>query len=440
MKPVVALVGRPNVGKSALFNRIAQRRLSIVEDIPGVTRDRVYADAEWAGTDFVVIDTGGFEVHSKDLSAQVREQAEAAIREADAVVFVVDGKDGLTAADWDIAQIIRSGDMPSLLAVNKSDTNRAQDNVNEFYELGLGEPYLVSAVHGNGVGDLLDAILEKLPAGSTEEDVPDEGESIRLAIVGRPNVGKSSLVNALTGSSRMIVSDIPGTTRDAIDVQWNAAGHSFLLIDTAGLRRKGKIEEQLERTSAARSLKAVDRSDVALILLDPTEGVLEQDKRIAGYAHREGKGSVLLVNKADLVTSNPKAIEKFTQEIRTKINFLSYAPVIYISAKTGDSLDKIPDTVAKVYRACSKSIKTADLNRVMQDAVRVSPPPSQRGKQLKVFYGTQIKVKPPTFLFFVNNADLISDSYQRYLEDRLRAAFDLEGTPIRFHWRSRERE
>jgi len=444
MKPVVALVGRPNVGKSALFNRIVQKRVSIVEDIPGVTRDRVYADAEWAGKDFVLIDTGGFEVAGKDMSQQIRAQAEAAINEADVVVLVVDGRDGPTSDDFDVAQIIRSGKRPVVLAVNKVDNpERSASIIAEFYELGLGEPMPVSSIHGMGVGDLLDATNNALPEEHEAAPIMTGGEPsdetlVRVAIVGRPNVGKSSLVNALTQQDRMIVSDIPGTTRDAVDVRWDAGDSSYVLIDTAGLRRKSKIGEQLEKYSANRSLKAIDRCDVALIMLDASEGVLEQDKKVAGYAVRQGKACIILVNKWDMVDPDENDQTWYAAMVKSRINFLSFAPVVFISARTGMNLDRIPDAIDRAYQAYTINVRTADLNRVIQDAVRVSPPPSRNGKQLKVFYGTQVNTKAPAFLFFVNQSELITDPYQRYVEDRLRGVFPLEGTPVRLVWRSRE--
>ncbi len=435
MKPVVALVGRPNVGKSALFNRISQRQASIVESIPGVTRDRVYSDAEWTSHEFVIVDTGGFEVDARDLSKLVREQALAAMREADVIILVVDARAGVLPADSEVAQVVRSGSKPVIVAANKADNLPEMKSSTEFYELGFGEPVPVSAVHGKGVGDLLDRVVELLPEEEPEEDA---GEFVRVAIVGRPNVGKSSLVNALVGGERMIVSELPGTTRDAVDVEWVADDRRYLLIDTAGLRRKGKVEARVEKYSIARSLKAIDRSDVALIMLDATEGVLEQDKRIAGYALRQGKACMLLVNKWDLVEDKDTMAKALTAEIRRKINFLQFAPIELISARTGLHLSMLPNAIEKAYSSYSREIQTSLLNRVMQDAVGVSPPPSVSGKQFKVFYGTQVKTKPPVFLIFVNDQRLVTGPYERYLESRVRGAFDLEGTPISFVWRSRE--
>jgi GTP-binding protein len=435
MKPVVALVGRPNVGKSALFNRIVQKRVSIVEETPGVTRDRVYADTEWSGKSFTVVDTGGFEVDAKDLALMVRGQAEQAINEADLIVLVVDARAGVSPPDIDIAQVVRSGSRPVIVAANKAESDRDTKTSTEFYELGLGEPLPVSAVHGLGVGELLDRIVELLPEAPPSGEAP---EPVKVAIVGRPNVGKSSLVNALLGHERMIVSELPGTTRDAVDVPWPAGEDTFLLIDTAGLRRKGRIEATLEKYSANRSLKAVDRCDVALILLDATEGLLEQDKKIAGYAHRQGRASVLVLNKWDIAGESPRAKESFKALLRARMGFMEYAPVEFISARTGYRLTGLPALIMRVYGSFCRQVKTADVNKVIQDAMRVSRPPSSAGKQLNIFYGTQVKTKPPTLLFFVNNSELMTDPYERYLEDRVRAAFDFEGTPVRFIWRTRE--
>ncbi len=435
MKPVIALVGRPNVGKSALFNRIVRKQAALVDDIPGVTRDRIYADADWGGSSFVLIDTGGFQVGAQQMADMIREQAEAAMGEADVIVLVVDARTGITPEDREISQILRAGGKPVVVAPNKVDTPELIAQCAEFYALGLGEPMPVSAIHGLGVGDLLDKTNELLPAA--EEDEPSE-QAVRLAVVGRPNVGKSSLVNSLLKQPRMIVSDMPGTTRDAIDVMWHTPEGRFVLVDTAGLRRRGRIDLELEKQAAARSLRAIARSDVALVLVDATEGVLEQDKRIAGYAHRLGRASIILVNKWDLASRLELSKAEFGKTIRSKIGFLDYAPIECISATGGHRLSRLPRLVSAVYDSYSRTVQTSLLNRVIQDAVRVSPPPSVRGKQLNVFYVTQVKTKPPTLLIFVNNKQLVNTPYQRYLEGRLRDAFSFEGTPIRFVWRSRE--
>lgn len=448
--PIVALVGRPNVGKSTLFNRIAGRRLAIVEDLPGTTRDRLYADAEWTAKPFTLVDTGGIELvegldrdvqrdtqplstGSASFRREIREQAEIAIQEADVVVFLVDAKEGITSGDLEVAEVLRRSTKPVVVAANKADNQERRLAAVEFYELGLGEPFAISALHGTGVGDLLDAVVEDLPA----QEEPEEEHLLKIAIVGRPNVGKSSLLNALLGEERAIVSEIPGTTRDSIDTRVIVQGEPIVLIDTAGIRRRGHIEPGVEKYSVMRTLRAVQRADVVLLLLDATQGVTAQDAHVAGYILEEWKSIVVVVNKWDLVEKDSYTMHAFTQRIRSELKFLDYVPVIFISAKTGQRVGKVIPLAQKVYAERTQRIPTADLNRLVQEAVVQHQPPSKTGKRLKFLYATQAEVAPPTFVLFVNDADLVHFTYERYLENRIRQRYPFEGTPIKLTFRSR---
>lgn len=437
-KPIVAIVGRPNVGKSTLFNRIAKKRVSIVEDIPGVTRDRIYMDAEWLDREFTMIDTGGIEIETGDkILTAMRHQAKLAIDEADVILFVVDAKDGLTSSDEEVAAILRSARKPVIVAVNKVDSGKDELAAFEFYNLGLGEPLAISAANALGLGDLLDKVVAALPQ---ESAVGEETDTIKVAFIGRPNVGKSSLVNALLGEERVIVSDIPGTTRDAIDTHFTKDGTDFILIDTAGMRRKARIDQPVERYSVIRSLRAIDRADVVLMLIDAVDGVTEQDKKIAGYAHEAGKGIVIVVNKWDLVEKDSKTTLRYTETIRSELGFMQYAPVLFVSALTKQRVHRVSELVKFVADQHAMRVATSVLNQVIEDAAAINPPPSERGKRLKIYYTTQPGVKPPTFVFFVNDAEIMHFSYLRYLENKLREAFGFEGTPLNLVVRSRTKE
>lgn len=438
--PVVAIVGRPNVGKSTLFNRIAGGLVAIVENQPGVTRDRLYRNTEWLGRKFTLIDTGGIEFRedSTSIPAQMRRQAEIAIEEADVIIMVVDGRMRPTIDDELIAQILRRSGKPIVLAANKIENfDKIDSQLYEYYSLGVGEPIPVSAVHGMNTGDLLDMVLSYFPAVEAEEYDPD---IIKIAVVGRPNVGKSSLVNILLGRERVIVSNVPGTTRDAIDTPFAHDDKHYVLIDTAGMRRKGRIEELTEQYSVIRSLRAVDRSDVVLMLLDAPEGVTEQDKKIAGYVHEAGKGIILTVNKWDLVEKDDKTMKKFDQQIREELGFMQYAPTIYISALTGQRVNKIIELVDFVAEQNSTRLPTSTLNTLLREWVHINPPPTDKGRRLKILYITQAGVKPPTFVLFVNDPELLHFSYRRYLENQLREHFGFEGSPIRMVIRQRDEE
>ena len=439
MKPIVAVVGRPNVGKSTLFNKIAGKRISIIEDTPGVTRDRIYADADWNGREFTLIDTGGIEPSSKDeILAQMREQANLAIEMADVIIFLVDVKDGMTAADKDVATILQKCGRPVLLVCNKVD--RPGDPpvaMYEFYNLGIGDPFPVSSIHGMGLGDLLDEVVALLPA---ETGAEEDETTIHVAIVGKPNAGKSSLVNRILGENRVIVSDIAGTTRDAIDSTYERDGQKYVLIDTAGMRKRGKINENVERYSVIRALSAVDRADVCLIMVDATEGVTEQDTKIAGYVHEAGKASMIVVNKWDLVNKETNTMKNFKDKVKEGFNFMMYAPSVFISAQTGQRVDGLFDMIQSVLEQNTKRISTGLLNDVINEATSMVQPPSDKGKRLKIYYATQVSTKPPTFVLFVNNAELAHYSYVRYLENQLRARFGFEGTPIKFLVREKNKK
>lgn len=437
-KPIVAIVGRPNVGKSTLFNQIGKKRVSIVEDFPGVTRDRIYLDAEWLNREFTMIDTGGIETDTEDkILTAIRHQAKLAMEEADAILFLVDGRAGVTTADEEVATILRRTKKPVILGVNKIDNINNQELIYEFYNLGLGEPIPISAVNSMNLGDLLDKIIEVLPE---ESHVHDDKDEIRVALIGRPNVGKSSLVNAMLGEDRVIVSDIPGTTRDAIDTHFIKDGITFSLIDTAGMRRKGKIDLPVERYSVMRSLRAVDRSDVVLMVIDATSGVTEQDKKIAGYAHEAGKAVVIVVNKWDLVEKDDKTTLRFTEDIRHELIFMQYAPVVFTSALTKQRVHRLTELIKYVADQHTMRVQTSVLNEVITDAVDINPPPSVKGRRLKIFFATQPDVKPPTFILFVNDPEIMHFSYLRFIENRLRESFGFEGTPLKLIVRGRKEE
>ncbi len=431
MKPIVAVVGRPNVGKSTLFNKITGKRISIVEDTPGITRDRIYADAEWSGREFTLIDTGGIEPASNDeILVQMRNQANLAIDMADVILFMVNIKEGMTAADSDVAAILQKCGKPVLLVCNKVDApGNPPLEMYEFYNLGIGEPYPVSSIHGLGVGDILDEIISYFPEDNGEAE---EDDSIKVAIIGKPNAGKSSLVNRILGEDRVIVSNIAGTTRDAIDSTYEQDGQKYILIDTAGMRKRGKISENVERYSVVRALSAVDRADICLIMVDATEGVTEQDTKIAGYAHDQGKASIIVVNKWDIVEKETNTMKNFQQRIKEGFNFMMYAPSAFISAKTGQRVEDLFPMIKNAVEQNNKRISTGLLNDVINEAIAMVQPPSDKGKRLKIYYATQASVKPPTFVLFVNNAELAHYSYVRYLENQLRAKFGFEGTPIKF--------
>ena len=426
-KPIVAIVGRPNVGKSTLFNRIAKQRIAIVEGEPGVTRDRIYTDVEWLNRQFTLIDTGGIDVNKDIITQQVRQQAEIAVEQADVIIFVVDGRAGLLGGDEEVAGLLRKAAKHVVLCVNKvEDFASSAETAAEFYALGLGEPITISAEHGRGVGDLLDQVISMLP----KVEVANDDDIIKIAIVGRPNVGKSSLVNQFAGKQRVIVTDIPGTTRDAIDTYFTYEDQTYLLIDTAGMRRKSRVEAHIERYSVIRALRAIDRCDVAFIMLDAVEGLTEQDKKIAGYVHENGKGSILVVNKWDLVEKGTNTMRDFEINLRTNLQFLSYAPICFISALTGRRVHQLLEIAEQVVGQRNLRISTGRLNEIIQDAVAINQPPSDKGVRLKIYYATQAQVNPPVFLIYVNRKELMHFSYERYLENRLRSEFGFVGTRI----------
>lgn len=437
-RPVVAIVGRPNVGKSTLFNRFLGTRSAIVESEPGVTRDRIYGEAEWLNKRFYVIDTGGIETETTDdLLIQTRHQAEIAMEEADVILFVVDGRQGVTALDENIAQMLRRTNRPVILVVNKIDTIDLEMSIFEFYALGFDKVIGISADHGKNVGDLLDMVLEYFPDLSHDDY---EEDVIKVAVIGRPNVGKSSIVNALLGQQRVIVSDIPGTTRDAIDTPFTWDGTNFVIIDTAGMRRRKKIEIAVERYSVLRALRAVERSDVAVMVLDATTGVTEQDQKIAGYAEEQGKAIVLAMNKWDLIVKDSKTMNEFERDVREKLAFIPYAPLTFVSAKTGKRLTELLELIRYVANQHSLRVTTGRLNEVLEEAAVLTEPPSDKGVRLKVYYGHQVGVKPPTFVLYVNRQDLFHYSYGRYIENRLRESFGFAGTPIRLIVKERSRD
>ncbi|MDK2822536.1 MAG: GTPase [Clostridia bacterium] len=430
MKPIVAIVGRPNVGKSTLFNRLTGGRTAIIEDTPGVTRDRLYKDAEWKGRYFTVIDTGGIETGKEDAFLdKIKNQAQIAIEEADVILFVVDGKIGITVDDQEVAQMLRKTKKDVLLVVNKIEEYHDPTIFFDFYQLGLGEPNPISAIHGMNTGDLLDKVVELFPENLQEPYDPD---TIKIAVVGRPNVGKSSLVNVILGQERVIVSDIPGTTRDAIDTPFSRNNQEYVIIDTAGMRRRSKISDPTERYSVIRSLRAIDRSDVVIMVLNAIDGVTEQDKKIVGYAHEQGKACVLVINKWDLIEKDDKTLHRFEKTVRNELLFLQYAPIIFVSALTKQRIPKILELVDFVAQQHSYRVSTSILNQIINEAVQLNPPPSEKGKRLKILYATQTGVKPPTFIIFVNEPEILHFSYERYLENKIRENFGFEGTPIRF--------
>ncbi|MCD7875217.1 MAG: ribosome biogenesis GTPase Der [Acidaminococcaceae bacterium] len=439
-KPIVAIVGRPNVGKSTLFNIFANSRISIVEDTPGVTRDRLYADTEWLDNEFMMVDTGGIEIMNNDkIAVSIRQQAQIAIAEADVILFVCDARAGITHEDAEIARLLRQSKKPIVLAVNKADSPKQEMEIFEFYNLGIGEPIPVSAANHLGLGDLLDAVVEKFPETSAYGEDGDEDE-IKVALIGRPNVGKSSIFNTLVGEERSIVSDVAGTTRDAIDTPVVRDGQKFLFIDTAGMRRKARIDEPIEKYSIIRSLRAVDRSDVVLMVIDAIDGVTEQDKKIAGYAHEAGKGIVLVVNKWDLYDKDNASTLRYTENLRRELVFMQYAPVVFVSAMTKQRIHRLPEVIHYVAEQNAMRISTSVLNQVVEDAITINPPPTEKGQRLKILYATQVKIKPPIFVIFVNEPEIMHFSYQRYLENKLREAFGFEGTPLQMIIRGKNEE
>ncbi|MTI67628.1 MAG: ribosome biogenesis GTPase Der [Firmicutes bacterium] len=434
-RPIVAIVGRPNVGKSTLFNRLAGRRIAIVEDKPGVTRDRIYAEGEWLNNYYTLIDTGGIEPKSDNLIlSKMRQQAEIAIETADVIIFMVDGSQGLTATDREVADMLRKSNKNVLLVANKVDSHLIPESIYEFYELGLGEPVTISAGHGHGIGDMLDRVIEYFPE---DKDTEYDDDIVKVAVIGKPNAGKSSLINKILGEERVIVSDIPGTTRDAIDTPFEVGEDKYVFIDTAGMRKKKRVNENVERYSVIRSLAAIERADVCLIVIDAKEGLTDQDKKIAGYAHENGKASIIIANKWDLVDKDNNTYRDYEKEIRNGLSFMFYAPFLIISALTGQRVNKIIDLIKLVANNHSLRITTGILNDIIGEAVLMNQPPSDKGKRLKIFYGTQVRARPPKFVIFINDKELMHFSYQRYLENQLRQSFGFEGTPIRFEFKEK---
>ena len=433
--PVVAIVGRPNVGKSTLFNRMVGERLSIVEDYEGVTRDRIYATASWLGREFRLIDTGGIDMSDEPLMQQIKYQAEIAMEEADVILFVVGSREGVTDADEAIAHYLHRSDKPVVLAVNKADNPEQRATAYEFYSLGHGDPYPISSTHGTGTGDLLDRLLALLPEEAGETDTQ---ERIKFSFIGRPNVGKSSLVNAVLQEERVIVSNIEGTTREAVDTDFiSQTGRPFTMIDTAGIRKRGKVYENTEKYSVMRALSAIDRSDIVCLVLDAETGIREQDKKVAGYAFEANKGIVILVNKWDAVDKSDKLFETFTDDIRREFQYLSFAPILFVSAKTGQRLAKLPELIEEIYENRHRRIQSSLLNDVLMDAIAMNPTPTDKGRRLKIFYMTQVAVNPPTFVIFVNDPELMHFSYERFIENKMREAFYFDGTPLKLIVRER---
>ncbi len=429
-EPIVAIIGKPNVGKSTFFNYIVGTRISIVEDTPGVTRDRIYAKTNWRGREFTVIDTAGIEPKSEDIIiSQMREQAQIAIEMADVIIFLTDIRQGITVADEEISLMLKKSKKPIVLVCNKADNyQKAKEDSYEFYNLGIGEPYLISSTNATGIGDVLDAIYEHFPE---KEEIEGEDEPIKVAVIGKPNVGKSSLINKILGDNRNIVSDIAGTTRDAIDSEFSNDKGNYIFIDTAGIRKKSKVTESIEKFSIMRTLLAIERADVCLMLIDALEGVTDQDAKIAGEAHEAGKGVIIVVNKWDEYEKETGTLEKYKKEIYNKLAYLSYAPILFISAKTGQRVDKLFELINHVAEQNAMRISTSVLNQVINEAIAIVQPPTDKGKRLKILYGTQVSTKPPTFVIFVNNKELFHFSYERYLINQIRKEFGLEGTPIR---------
>lgn len=438
-KPIVAIVGRPNVGKSTLFNRIAGKRISIVEDTPGVTRDRIYADAVWLDRQFTLIDTGGLDPDATDMILkQMRQQAELAMEMADVIVFVVDIKTGLVDADMEVANILRRTKKPVLLVVNKADViTRDSLAAYEFYSLGLGDPVPVSAGQALGLGDMLDEVVKHFPE-KREED--EEDDVIKVAVIGKPNVGKSSLINKILGEERVIVSPVPGTTRDAVDTYYEAEGRKFMFIDTAGIRRKSKIKENIERYSIIRAVAAVERADVCVLMISAEEGISDQDTKIAGIAHERGKASIVVVNKWDIIEKDDKTMKRYADDIAKELSYMPYAPMLFISALTGQRINNLFGLIFTVFQNSARRISTGLLNEVLTEAMAINQPPSDKGKQLKIYYITQVSVKPPTFVLFVNHKELMHFSYKRFVENQLRQAFGFQGTPLHFIIREREKD
>ena len=434
-KPVIAIVGRPNVGKSTIFNRIVGERVSIVEDVAGVTRDRIYSSAEWLTHDFNIIDTGGIQLGDEPFLEEIRQQAEVAMDEADVIIFMTNGREGVTMEDEQVAKILYKTKKPVVLAVNKVDNPDMRDLIWDFYSLGFGDPYPISGSHGLGLGDLLDECAKHFP----EQDDTDYDEGvIKFSLIGRPNVGKSSLVNAILGDQRVIVSDVAGTTRDAIDTPYEADGQEYVIIDTAGMRKKGKVYETTEKYSVLRAMRAIERSDVVLVVLNGEEGIQEQDKKIAGYAHEAGKAIIIVMNKWDAVVKDEKTMNKKIEEIRDQFQYLDYAPIVFTSAKTGKRVHDVLPVINRVHDNHTMRVQSSILNEVIMDAIARNPAPTDKGRRLRIYYATQVAIQPPTFVVFVNDVELMHFTYERFLENRIRDTFDFEGTPIRIITRARD--